>query len=144
MNSWRKIEPNLLILSLKDESRWVCVTKSSNSYTNSSMLLKMKKNKIEGEYSFESDILILMYEKSEKFWWWLHYLNSNEFCNHGLRLCNVTLENVGCWGYRFIFYYYFCFILIPISWWVWTWGTVSHKGDFSRELVYIKYYMNSN
>ena len=40
----------------KNESRWVCVTKSLNPCMNSSMLLKMKKNEMEGKYPFEYDI----------------------------------------------------------------------------------------
>ena len=64
MNSWRKIEPNLLILSLKGESRWVYVTKFSKSCMNSS-LLKMKKNKMEENTHLNLVFLVLMYEKSQ-------------------------------------------------------------------------------
>ena len=53
-------------MALKEESHWACVTKSSNSCMKSSMYLKMKKNEIEGEYSFESDIFTLNGSKNKK------------------------------------------------------------------------------
>ena len=103
LNSWRKREPNILILSLKEESRWVCVTKSSNSCMDSFMLLKVKKNEMEEEYPFESDIFTFNVWEIRKV---LSIFTLPQF--HGLGICKVTLGTdidaaVGC---LFLFFLY--------------------------------------